>query len=122
MVECARVSCAMVLEFIGVRGFGFGARSHLESSTVYLLHESFSTGGRRAGWSRMTAIAANDIRRLITPSPLAGEGWGGGSALAKASLCARSRRLHTTPHPNPPPQGGREPEGSTPCPELETGE
>jgi len=36
------------------------------------------------------------VRRPKSPSPLVGEGWGGGKAL--------------TPHPSPPPQGGREEE------------
>jgi arginyl-tRNA--protein-N-Asp/Glu arginylyltransferase len=36
--------------------------------------------------------------RGITPSPWMGEGGGGGE----------EPRRHTTPHPNPPPQGGRE--------------
>ncbi len=39
----------------------------------------------------------------LTPSPLVGEGWGGGSWPDDAA--------NSTPHPNPPPQGGRGPEG-----------
>src|SRR5207248_5558457 len=35
---------------------------------------------------------------LFSPSPLAGKGRGGGEGTCK----------HLTPHPNPPPQGGRE--------------
>src|SRR5690242_12902627 len=38
----------------------------------------------------------------LSPSPLVGEGWGGGDAPARV--------LSHTPHPNPPPQGGREKE------------
>jgi lysophospholipase L1-like esterase len=40
----------------------------------------------------------------LSPSPLAGEGRGGGAV-------DRSLTGRTTPHPDPPPQGGREPEG-----------
>src|SRR5262245_18613448 len=38
------------------------------------------------------------------PSPLVGEGWGGGSLLLH-----EMRPLHSTPTPNPSPQGGGEP-------------
>jgi hypothetical protein len=38
--------------------------------------------------------------RRLSPSPLAGEGWGGGYDVSATA----------TPHPNPPPQGGREQE------------
>ena len=52
------------------------------------------------------------LRSLLTPSPLGGEGWGGGSE-ASTGREHRSSRVGLTPHPNPPPQGGREqePEG-----------
>ncbi len=46
--------------------------------------------------------ASSDTVRSFAPSPLVGEGWGGGSR-ADATVLA-------TPHPNPPPQGGRGPE------------
>ena len=42
-----------------------------------------------------------------TPSPLAGEGWGGGWLRAAASL-ETLLQAEPTPLPNPPPQGGRE--------------
>jgi ATP-dependent helicase HrpB len=43
-----------------------------------------------------------------TPSPLVGEGRGGGATgLSKNSPAANSQGF-ATPHPNPPPQGGRE--------------
>src|SRR5712691_5596878 len=42
------------------------------------------------------------MQRRCVPSPLVGEGQGGGSQIPPW-------RIHTrTPHPNPPPQGGRE--------------
>src|SRR5579871_4143330 len=55
------------------------------------------------GGVERTARSSTEARAqagLITPSPLVGEGWGGGLA---------SSRRQLTPHPNPPPQGGRAP-------------
>src|SRR5947209_20557955 len=43
---------------------------------------------------------------LPSPSPWMGEGWGGGDELASV--------LSPTPHPNPPPQGGREKDKTPP--------
>ncbi len=46
---------------------------------------------------------------LTSPSPLVGEGWGGGCNFARTEF-NNFTPLQTisTPHPNPPPQGGRE--------------
>ena len=46
------------------------------------------------------AQAFINISRRFPPSPLAGEGWGGG--------CARPEMLEHHPLPNPPPSRGRE--------------
>jgi chemotaxis protein methyltransferase WspC len=48
----------------------------------------------------------------LAPSPLAGEGRGGGSHYRRSRESASSnvKGGATSPHPNPPPQGGREPE------------
>ena len=45
---------------------------------------------------------------FLAPSPLVGEGWGGGAS-HRHSLRTSGWRHRTTPHPNPPPQGGRGP-------------
>jgi hypothetical protein len=46
-------------------------------------------------------------RTLRAPSPLAGEGWGGGSF--ECALAAPPSSETLTPTPNPSPQGGGEP-------------
>ncbi|QEL21022.1 acyltransferase family protein [Limnoglobus roseus] len=43
----------------------------------------------------------------LSPSPLGGEGWGGGYEFATGRESV-SPSAPPTPHPNPPPQGGRE--------------
>src|SRR5262249_46750408 len=48
----------------------------------------------------MSAKGTASPRMLHVPSPLAGEGWGGGWRLAHEPMA--------TPPPSPPPQGGRE--------------
>ncbi|HET6573531.1 MAG TPA: ATP-binding cassette domain-containing protein [Fimbriiglobus sp.] len=50
---------------------------------------------------------------LLPASPLGGEGRGGGYE-ASTSCERRPLPVELTPHPNPPPQGGREQEGNPP--------
>jgi hypothetical protein len=47
--------------------------------------------------------------RPLLPSPLAGEGQGGGSVEPPEAIA--EALAQQTPHPGPPPQGGREKEG-----------
>jgi len=49
---------------------------------------------------RVLEFDLRDTNFGISPSPLVGEGWGGGNAASTAGC--------STPHPNPPTQGGRE--------------
>ncbi|HET6580212.1 MAG TPA: molybdopterin oxidoreductase family protein [Gemmatimonadales bacterium] len=49
----------------------------------------------------------------LSPSPLGGEGWGGGYETS-ISRVRHTASVKPTPHPNPPPQGGREPEANPP--------
>ncbi len=58
-----------------------------------------------------TGCVSQSLRRAagsLTPSPLVGEGWGGGFPAYTTA--------QATPHPNPPPQGGREPQNTTTSP------
>ncbi|HET6574676.1 MAG TPA: beta-ketoacyl synthase N-terminal-like domain-containing protein, partial [Fimbriiglobus sp.] len=55
-------------------------------------------------------LGQEDDTNLLTPSPLGGEGWGGGYEASPAQE-RRPSPVERTPHPNPPPQGGREQEG-----------
>jgi len=49
-------------------------------------------------------IRAEQMAEGFSPSPSTGEGWGGGGASGAVPAASHGG----TPHPNPPPQGGRE--------------
>jgi glycerophosphoryl diester phosphodiesterase len=75
----------------------------------------------------MSAEAIRRVRIVCAPAPLAGAGRGGGSRgrdITESTPAAQTRLRSedsATPHPNPPPQGGREsalsrPDIATPIP------
>ena len=68
--------------------------------------------------TRSAVIGSLAGRAPSVPSPLAGEGQGGGwprtPNLQQGRSAAANSRLAATPHPNPPPQGGREREAVRP--------
>src|SRR5499427_9221301 len=70
---------------------------------------SLGRNGRKPATSLGWAVMAKHppLRRASSPLPLVGRGRGWGS-VGVAQLC----HCGTPPHPNPPPQGGREPRGA----------
>ena len=63
-------------------------------------------------------LAGRSGASSLPPSPLAGEGRGGGSHdhRSRKSVSSNVTGGATTPHPNPPPQGGRGPEKTVESP------
>src|SRR5262249_17959374 len=92
---------------------GFTQFWHADPDSKFKLggHDAYYTIGRNIGSSRCTIPTGGidwrhvDQPVVLSPSPLVGEGWGGGRELQRQSASDSRSTPTFTPPPNPLPQG-----------------
>ncbi len=91
-------------------GWDFGVSRKLAAAAterrIEVLHAHQYSPFFYAALAKAMMFGANLLPSFLAPSPLRGEGWGGGENLHPGEA--------STPRPNPPPQGGKGPDSRVP--------
>ena len=83
------------------------SRAGQRPSTYRVLHADWVRFGRM-GMVRRSDDTCLPLPPVWPPPPLVGKGWGGGDVAPLADPSFTPPTTPYSPHPNPPPQGGRE--------------